>query len=244
MAKAPFVLFVGDLHAGSRQSIRPDPQTKEQAVLLAHWKAVIARAKVEARGHEFWLMLGGDLIEGFHHESAEHYGGTLAEQREMAVALLQPLANMADKARAILGTEAHGGRLGEDDRTVARELGVKPEHIRRKHGEIIGGQLLWWFHQGPAPGRNARTEYNPVVAMLRDVRIYQALAGQPAPALIVWHHVHRTLAPLTVDGITAAICPCWQDQTYWAAQNWPLTRPDIGALAWWPEESRAVRWMP
>lgn len=231
-------LFVGDLHAGAREAVTPKPATALQETLYQHWQTCIGDVKRVTRGYGLALMLGGDMVEGNHHD--RHTGLTHLEMRELAVALLQPYANISDAIYSVAGTEAHSGADGEDDAAVARQLGCRPEHIRQSHRISFDGALLDWEHHGVSVARLVQNESNGLYSLARQTALEAKLAGQPVPALVMRHHVHRTPIGDSVKawGVEATICPCWKlDDAY--SHRIGLTRaPTIGAVLWYPSERR------
>jgi hypothetical protein len=238
---ATLVLFLGDLHVGSTSGLAPAAEVRGdgQRWLLATWQAFTARALAAAKGRALCLMLGGDLIDGLHHNSRETWGSR-KDQRDAAVALLLPLANRASAIYALTGTEAHAGDKGEDDAQVGQELGAKTAaHVWRL---TVGGRRLFWSHHGTSVPRDVSNEDNGLWADAR--RHYElSLRGGEKPDLIVHHHNHFSPDPVTRHGITAAVCPCWQLSTMYGARIGPERTPHIGALVWEPETNRLERWL-
>lgn len=228
------LLFVGDLHVGSTVAIADNAHTTtaEQGWLRECWQDMTKRA----RAKPYTLMLGGDLIDGPAHHGNLQTWGNHYEQRDAAIELLLPLVTKGQAVYAIRGTEAHVGDDGEDDRTAARELGAKD----LGHSAIldIGGTRLWWAHSGLSVGRLAWTETNSLATACRN-----AVYSPQPPRFIIAHHAHRAPVPVTVCGITAAITPCWQTQTAWAAGRWPHTQTDIGALMLDTDAEQIERWI-
>ena len=220
-----FLLFVGDLHVGGTTALAPKGRivTKEQEWLAARWveftKEIDKRAKKYGGYH---LMLGGDLIEGRHHNSAQVWGN-FKEQRDGAVELLLPLASKARSIFAIAGTEAHAGDDGEHDRTVAQELGAR--HIQQRFTLEHDGGRIWWAHHGVGVGRLPWTRTSGMVSLAR-----QAAHRPHPPRYVIAHHAHQSPRPVTVEGVTVAICPCWQLPTPYGYRVAPHSNVTIGAL--------------
>jgi hypothetical protein len=153
--------------------------------------------------------------------------------------LLQPLANIAASIYALRGTECHAGGDGEDDQTVAERLGARGiAHTWRLR---IAGRLLDWAHHGVTIPRDPWCEANGLFA---EAKRHQARFEKwkvPKPDLVVRHHAHFSPPPVTDDGITVAVCPCWQTSTAYGYRRGPERRPDIGALVWHPAEHTIER---
>ena len=231
-------LFVGDLHCGSTCALAPAKKIagQQQAWLYAQWQTTLTRTRALAKREGIILMLGGDLIDGPQHHAHYQTWGNHREQRDGAVELLMPFVNLAEATYSIAGTDAHVGDDGEDDRTVAQELGARDLGHRAR--VEVGGRILDWAHHGLSVGRLPWTAANGMLSACRVA----ALSPQP-PALIVSHHAHRSPTPVTLGGVSAAICPCWQANTSYGFQVAPRLSVDIGALLWRPETMEIERWV-
>ena len=236
-----FLLFLGDTHVGSITGLAPAARCENegQRRLLEYWQTFIGRAQAASKGKAFCLMLGGDLVDGIHHASRETWG-TFKDQRDAAIELLQPLARQASAIYGLLGTTAHAGEKGDDDRQVCQELGAKTAlHTWRL---TVGGRRLFWAHHGATVSRDVSNEDGGLLADAR--RHYElALRGVEKPDLIVHHHQHFSPDPVTRHGITAVVAPCWQFPTSYGVRIGPERTPSIGALAWYPVTHTLERWL-
>jgi hypothetical protein len=233
-----FVLFCGDLHTGSTAALAPQREcrNKQQEALLVSWRDMTKRALAEAKGKDFLLMLGGDMVEGLHHGLTELYTTSIKKMRDDAVSLLMPLANAASVIYGIRGTSVHAGAEGEDDQEVCEKLGAKSADYLWTM--TVGGKRLFWSHHGASVSRDTKNESNGLYADAE--RHYQVSLKhrQPAPDLVVHHHVHVAPPPVTSHFVTAAICPCWKLSDEHGARIRPEITPDIGVLAWHPASGK------
>lgn len=223
----PFCLFVGDLHAGSIHAVTAKPQNDRQAWLIDTWAAMVKRGLALAQGREFYLMLGGDLVD----EPGK-------KARDDAITLLQPLANVAAAVYGVPGTEYHVGDDGEEDRTVYDALGARGERQRQVHRLRIGGRVLWWAHHAVRLGGQPWTEFDGLYRGAKTAWEFSKLQDQPPPALVMAHHVHRSPGVARYRDTEVAVCPCWQLQTPYGAKLVSWSLPTIGAVGWWPVENR------
>jgi hypothetical protein len=237
--REPLGIFVGDLHVGSYAAPAPLGlcQRAEMEAQLGRWQQFTARALAEMKGKAAVLFLGGDLVDGIHHNTRGNWG-TFKDQRDAAIELLRPLANAASAIYALTGTEVHAGAEGDDDKQVAQELGAKATaHAWRL---TLGGKRLFWSHHGTTVPRNVTAEDGGL--LVDALRHYElSLRGVPKPDLVVHHHNHFSPDPITRHGITVAVCPCWQGGTLYGAKVGPERTPDIGGLFWWPKQNRIER---
>lgn len=234
----PLILFVGDLHTGGTTAVAPKAEcrTAEMERLLRLWTAFVDRAKAAAKGTAFVLALGGDLIDQPRHHNNFQTWGTTREQRNAAIALLQPLANIASAVVAVKGTEVHAGADGEDDQIVAEALGAKAvPYVWRM---TVGGQRLLWSHHGLSVARDPWNAANGMYAMARRL----SEQADP-PDVAIFHHVHQSPPPVTAYGVTVCAVGCWQTSTAYGYKFRPEKGTDIGALVWRPQTSQLDRWL-
>lgn len=243
MGKPTLVIFTGDHHVGSDDAIAPESltRTKVSRGLLEKWtKQFLPHLKRQAHNHRFVLALGGDHVEGRHH-GIERVWGDAKEQRDAAIALLLPLANMADEIMAVPGTEAHVGSGGENDRQIAQELGARI--ISQRVLLRVSNRLLDWTHHGIAVSPNGWMADNGIATAIRRVEDAALRNYQPMPDCIISHHAHRSPAPLFMRGMWGAVCGAWQASTPHGHKIAARSCVDIGVLAWWPEPNRLERWL-
>lgn len=226
---APFILFVGDMHVGGTTAVASlaECRNAEMERLHGKWVEFEERAKAAAKGKAFVLALGGDLVDGPRHHDTFQSWGTAREQRNDAIFLLLPLAKLASAIVAVKGTEVHAGADGQDDQTVAEELGAKKvPYIWRM---TVGGRRLLWSHHGI---KIPRDPWNATNAM-HKMAVRLSIQPNP-PDLAVFHHCHFSPPPVTANGVTVATVGCWQSPTAHGYKIRPEDGTSIGALAWSP----------
>lgn len=240
-SRPPAVLFVGDLHCGSRVALAPKKQqaNETQAHLGKAWTELLGRAAKLATTHWLIVALGGDLVEGFHHGSTEVWAADEDEQRSAALDLLAPLAARADQMIAVTGTEAHAGRLGQDDRLIARELGATI--MAPGQDVMVGGAWLDWQHHGGRVGGLPWTLEDGMRGIARRAHWASLEEKLPAPGLVMRHHLHQMPPAALYRGTWAALCGCWQGVTAYGARQ-GHRHTDCGAWVWYPAEHRLADW--
>lgn len=219
----PLRVFVGDIHCGAASGLTANPQNDRQAWLLATWAAAVSRVQALARGTEFGLMLGGDLVD----LPGKKY-------RDDAVALLQPLSNIASSVWGVPGTEYHVGDDGEEDRTVYDALGAKDGRAKQVHRLKVGGRVLWWAHHANALGSTPWLEHDGLYRSAKRAHEWAREQGSAVPDLVLGHHLHRSAGVAHYKQTQALVCGCWQLPTPYAAKRVTWSIPTIGLVIWWP----------
>lgn len=222
---------IGDTHTGSNTGLAPKArvQNYQQEWLLEKYNQSV---KEIIKSGPFILGLGADLVDGHHHNSRQVWGNS-KEQRDASIDLLQPLANKATAVYALLGTEAHAGDDGENDRQVAQELGAK--HIGHHLTLRIGGRILSWSHHGLTVSRMGWLNDSGLISAIRQIDdAYLRGRIKYRPDCLISHHAHRSPTPVTLRGITAGVCGCWQLPTAHGFKISPRDSVDIGLMIWYP----------
>lgn len=249
MPKPPLWFYIGDLHVlgdtglaingypvGSKQK-RPYDSSDDQKWLAACWQEAVDFISLAALDYRIGLGLGGDITDGVQHHGSTQTQGTHADQREVAIELLKPLVSVATWAYGILGTEAHAGQQGDDDRAVYHALGI--DFYEKLEAEIEGRTILH-AHHGVPVGTRDNTAEGGAISLLKDIQARRKDDGKPHPSLIVGHHRHRTFRPLYLRDTWIAVCPCWQFPTYYG-NNWPFSEVSIGYLMYDPISNHLER---
>jgi len=247
--------IIGDVHAGSKTAaskrmVLDDGDehvpSLHQEWLLDNFNTLVEQMKREALGHDFVLLLGGDLVDGTQHHGSTQTFGTPQDQINLAVDLLMPLMNIASKAYALRGTDAHVGQSGDLDRAVASKLGIPASNIDFRHLLDFDGALLDWAHHVGA-GRRPGTRGNSLKALMSDIYFTCLETKQRVPDLIVRHHVHQyDDVSDHRRGMRAITCPAWQLHTTHTRRLSPHGIPSTGGVMWWPDRMKvqAVEFAP
>lgn len=244
-------VLLGDLHVLSHTGLvipnhpiqsadnRKYSASPRQEWLYSCWMDFLAYVKAKAKDHHIALMFGGDGIDGPAHHRTLHTFGNRRDAVDMAVELLKPFANIASAHFGLTGTDAHVGEGGEDDVSIAKELGLD---VREVWELEIGGRKLLWAHEAVRVGQRRNTIDSGMIALAKDIDDECQFDPQRfRPDIIIGHHVHRSPRPVTVRGITVATVGCWQLSTPWALQRFPFKSVDVGALLWKPRTMEVER---
>src|SRR3990167_6882403 len=248
MSKPIIGIFVGDLQCGGSTALalakypleeeRPYSLSPDQEWLYKCWKDALGKVKKQAIGHQVFIGLGGDLVEGINHHGSTQTAGTPSTQAGMAIQLLLPYANMADALYAVRGTDDHTGPEGEGENLVARELGAKIDYYWTLN---IGGKLLDWGHHGISVSQNPQSELNGMKLAADKSYWWNKQNGYPIPNTLIRHHAHRSPDPIEWRGIKVAVCGCWQLSTSYGFKIAGGGPPSIGLLIWYPADNRIER---
>jgi hypothetical protein len=191
------------------------------------------------RGEPFAVVVNGDTTDGRHHGATTQITQNLSDQRKIAKQLLEPIVEMCNGNFFIVrGTNAHVGEAGENEETLAEELGAIQDadgHFARNDLWIkVGDCLVNILHH---IGTTGSMSYE-TTALMKEYAESVAEAGRwnlKAPNVVVRSHRHR-LAEVTVptaDGYGICITtPGWQMKTplVWRIPGGRNSTPQFGGI--------------
>lgn len=255
------LIVVSDTHCGCRLAIcPPGPHRLDdggtyspsdfQKKLYALWREFFDEWVPEVtRGEPYDLVHNGDAIDGVHHNSTTQISHNIEDQIDIAERLLLP---EVEKCRAlggtyyhIRGTEAHVGKSGSHEESLARRLGAKPnehgQHARYDLWKRVGkptkrvkAPLVHLLHHIGTTS-SAAHESSAVNAELTAEYVEAARWNREPPDFIVRSHRHRSIA-VDLDsakGYAAAIVtPAWQGKTpfVWKVPGARVSEPQVGGI--------------
>jgi hypothetical protein len=227
------VTLVSDLHCGSMLGIvncdegvsldeddngyRP---SKGQRWLWQCWLDFIQRAKENAKGRRHYLILNGDLVDGQVKNSNQVITADMTIQRQIALDVIDPLAQTADRIFVIRGTEAHTGLSAREEEAIARDL----ESVEKSGKKIsswwelraeIGGVTFDVTHHVSGGGR-AWTMGNTANRVAAEAMFVAAQRDERAPDLVFRSHIHKYQDSGANFRARAIILPAWQLRTAYA----------------------------
>lgn len=251
--KDTVVAVISDMQVGGTTALAPPKwnlaeggtyhASPAQMILYRQW---INSAKVTKdllnetkRRKRLVLILNGEPIDNFHHETNQVITQHGQEQTEMAVSLLdewmqivdyQPKRN--DVMYLVRGSTAH--ERGEYINTLGRDLdGVVP--LRRDTSEItkdgryyfqklrrtVNGKMFHIAHHGFSKGSRAWTSENSISYTLKSMYMNALDMGYDIPDFVIrshnhvftqaWYHGRR-------KSMFGCITPCWQLKTHFGNQ--------------------------
>lgn len=210
---------VSDIHSGSKVAVCPPNVTitdgawtanKWQLWLWTRWveywdyvKFLRGRGRKKKKLH---VGILGEIGEGDHHGSLQNFVlGDTDKQKDVAMATLEPIFNLKpDFMHIRAGTEAHSGKDGQFDETIAKailnekKLNVVPHPVTGKYapnkGDVkIEGVLFDLAHHGKT-GNLKWTKLNGAFQLANTISYsrlerHEAL-GDPVPHIAVRGHKH------------------------------------------------------
>lgn len=231
----PYVVAVGDIHAGSAFAPCPDEiagqydltlySSRVQQWLTRCWghfadeyvPAVVGRRK-------FALLVNGDVLEGNHHGGHQLVSAAVKVQRRIALELLRPLAARAAEVYVVKGTECH---TRDDEEEIAAELKARrcpaTDNFAPDWWDInVRGVLTSFRHHISTSSRRALGA-TALGVQLNEEQVQAAGAGTPIPRVVVRSHRHVFGAYEDGNGM-AVVLPAWQLHTRHAHKVVPASQ--------------------
>jgi hypothetical protein len=252
MAKRPinYLAIASDTHCGSTLGLCPregvdldegghyTPSELQQRVWvwwLEYWEWV----KEQTEGKPFAVCCNGDAIDGKPHASVAQISDNWEDQIRIAHAVWSPIVKMC-KGRYyhVRGTEAHTGKSGQHEETLAERLKARPnsvgQYARPELWINVGGALVHIAHHIGTAGSMAY-ETSAVQKELEQMLVESARSGSSPPHVIVRSHRHQyveTRKNSARGKLSACTTPGWQLKTPFAYKiaGGRRTQPDFGGV--------------
>lgn len=204
----PFMLDNGQLVSASPLQLKVWSWWEE---FWGEWVPMVTR------GEPFAVVVNGDIIDGVHHRSVTQISQNIKDQRRIAEMVFRPVvAQCEGRFYMTRGTEAHGGKSGQDEEEVAGALGAIPDdignHARWNIRMRIGYCLVDITHH---IGYTGSMQYE-TTALCKEFAEACAEAGRwhrEAPDILIrsHRHIHDEIKVPTAhgDGI-CVVTPGWQ----------------------------------
>jgi len=245
---ATIIAAITDTHIGSTVGLAPPRYTihtgrRDEAVTVeqnAYQRWVYAcftdftdylriRAGIRGKHRKSRLIILhlGDIIDGDHHNTPQIMP-EIEDQQAAAVALLDPLARMADQMIFAYGTDAHTGGAGAFENAVVGELGNNCM-IDWYHSLDIDGVTFDIAHHGRAGRRDWSSS---AAGYAVEVALEYYKQGLQPPQYILRGHNHVIDdSGGKLDYTRAIALPCWQGRTSFAHKvKGGATAPNIGGI--------------
>lgn len=234
------IIFVGDVHAGSRCAPWPSDMRSEFGTgVVSEYLADCFSDFTSRMPAGSTLVLNGDLVDGPQRKSGGMglFTPVLSQQVDAAISLIGPLARKASRIYRIVGTPYHDddhGPLSAFDRA----LGV--HSVRQVFNFRLGESILNVAHH---PGGGS-TLYTGTKSSREMMKATVAAARRKIPGVrwIVRSHLHHWNLHHE-EGMTYMGLPCWQMPTPWAVKGdyfgW---QPAIGAAEMFRDDQEPGGW--
>ena len=170
--------------------------SKFQRIVASWWDEFWGEWVPEVtEGQPFGVVINGDALDGVHHNSTTQISHNRADQQNIALALLKPVAELCEgRLLMVRGTEAHVGQSGEDEERLARALDAIPdENGCRSRNEIwmrVGERLVHCLHHIGVSG-SAHYSHTALSKELSEIYYESARWAEEAPGAVVRSHRHR-----------------------------------------------------
>jgi hypothetical protein len=220
---------------------------KTQRWLWSYWRECWQEAGQYTQDAEevIWIM-NGDLVDADHkNRSYQYVTGNKATIQSMAIDVIAPGLEIANKVLVIRGTEAHTGTNGEMEELLAKD-------IANAVVDNDGKTASWYNYRGVLDGLRidvahhtsmgglAWTEKNAANKVAADAIMQYTLVGNKIPNLVVRSHVHRTADSYDNYPTRAVILPAWQSMTSYGARLNPNRLSDVGMVMLMIDDGKIV----
>lgn len=231
--------MIADTHIGSSTAVSPlkftvhnrssyEAQVMEanrlQKWLYEGWVDFWDYLKIKRKKKRVIVAHLGDVIDYNHHQSTQLVQ-EVGDQVKMAIELLEPIRNMADKFIGILGTSAHAGPDHAVEADIYRQLGA--DYVDQQMTIDIDGVRVDLAHHGRV---GTRPWTSGAANLASEIMLDYAQLEIPLPHYIFRGHFHALDDSGAKFESTRLIqCPAWQLKTTFANRVAGNTRrSDIG----------------
>lgn len=246
------VIVVSDTHCGCGLGLMPPRMRRDEGAtiipsefqqqLWAMWQEFWDEwVPSVTRGEPFAVVHNGDAIDGVHHNSTTQLTHNLHSQRLIAEDCLKPIVELCEgRYFHIRGTEAHVGKSGAEEESLAMNLKAIPSadgHFARYDLWLRIGpdnDLIHLLHHIGTTG-SAAYEATAVHKELTESFNEAARWGSQPASIIVRSHRHRhiqTVMPWAKGEARAVVTPAWQGKTpfAWKIPGARLATPQFGGV--------------
>lgn len=242
------LVVVSDSHCGCRSGLclgeaslddggAYQPSDAQQAV-AEHWDEFWDDWVPDVcHGEPFAVVVNGDSLDGVHHGAVTQVSQNLSDQRRIALTALKPVYELCEgRLYIIRGTEAHVGKSGQNEETLAEELGaVQDERGQYSRHELwirVGRGLCQIMHHIGVTG----SSHFESSAVMKELAESYAEAGRwhnEPPDVVVRSHRHRHIevrVPTKLGYGISFVTAGWQLKTPFTYRiaGGRITTPQIG----------------
>lgn len=235
------LVVLSDTHCGSSTAVSPlkytvhnrstyETQVMEanrlQKWLYRNWMDFWDYVKDKSKKKRVIVAHLGDVID-FNHHGSTQLVQEVGDQVKMALELLGPYRDIADKFIGILGTSAHAGTDHAVESDLYRQLGA--DYIEQQMTINLDGILVDLAHHGRA---GIRPWTSSAANLASEIMLDYAQTGLPLPNFIFRGHLHvMDDSGSKFENTRLIQCPSWQLKTTYGNRVAGNTRrSDIGAI--------------
>jgi hypothetical protein len=188
------------------------------------------------------LFLNGDVVQGINRKDGQLVSTNPADQEQIALVALRPLADKVSHMDLTYGTEWHEGPanhvLYQVYLALSREFPGKvsaPDYGLWRSWE---GKLVHISHHR-AFSRSPVATATPLATTLARMLAEAPKRGGAAPDIVIRAHGHTSM--VLQCGMGLAVCTAgWQLHTAHGIQLWPEWAPEIGGMILTMEEGEVL----
>lgn len=164
------------------------------------------------------FVLNGDAADGDHHDTPQIITRNKATQLRIAIEVLTPALDIADKVIVMRGTESHVGKSAWIEELIAEDIGAVPAAEGMwSHWHLyaeFGGVTFDIKHHPEAGSSRPWTAPNAANTIAAMVSMKYAMNGDKPPDIAIRSHRHHFLATERESYPTQAFqTPAWQFST-------------------------------
>jgi hypothetical protein len=252
------IITISDTHIGSTIGlcpltglVLPDGgrymPNKFQTTLLKYWAHFWDKfVPKQIRGaKETIIVLNGDLIDGFHHNTINIATPSTDKQRDAAIEMFKPLEKFGE-IFVTRGTEAHSGPGSEAEEGIAKGLNCAQNEIGEysnwQHWIDIDDVIFQFAHHIGVTSSAAYESSAPMREMVAGL-VEAAQWDRNLPDVFVRSHRHRFI-PISIPSkrgrIHSVITPGWQLRTPFTERIDRMRMPHIGGVVFLVENNRCM----
>ena len=206
-------------------------QKKTWAMWRQFWNKFVPEF---TKGEPFCLVHLGDCIDGTHHNSVTQISHNIKDQKMIALDVLQPVVQKAERYFHIRGTESRVGASSAHDEDVARQLGAEPDELGNFARYVLwlkmSKKLLHFSHHIGGTGSSSY-ESTAVYKEMVEAFVEAGRHEKKPPDIIIRGHRHRYFKT-EVDGKISIVAPSWQLKTPYVYRiaSGRASSPQIGGI--------------
>lgn len=236
------LVVINDTHINSTAALFPPSFTLDkgnpvqynpvQRWFWRNWQDLLEKVS-NIKGKKIGI-LNGDILDGdCKDRTFEIISKNPADVLKMGAYVLDPFMKMMDESYFVMGTEAHIGKSGNLEETLAEDFGCVPVSENKYLHDIlyldVEGVKVQIAHHCTATGIPMNRHHPAANIATRTMFDYANRKEQP-PDLILRAHMHKWYDSFDNYATRCIIGPCWQGLTHHVNRYLPGSLADCGAM--------------